>query len=233
MKFFQFIISCFIWLGTTSASIAVDELHRFEFRAFSLMPGNYSNIHFLNSENNWEEITFKAKSRSKSYQAQVSTDSQTLFFYDTVVTPEVTSERRPIASVRINPAWKKVLLIFSKSADNTNETYAITAIDDSESALPVGHLRVVNLTEWPIVGAIDNKRISLANGYTSRSQKVAKNERTEITIAAESSIRAHLLYKNTLHVSALSRSLLLLRPPKRNGSVKIMGQLLLDYGTEE
>ncbi|MGJ8652906.1 MAG: hypothetical protein ACSHX8_06495 [Opitutaceae bacterium] len=233
MKSIRFIIICCYIFASAAHSIAANEIHRFEFSAFCLMPGNYSDIHFSNAENNWETIDFKPKSRSSVYQAHVSTENNTLFFYDTVVTPENASEHPAIASVRINPAWKNVLLIFSKSPNSSNSTYEITAIDDSPTALPFGHIRVVNLTGLGIVGAIDNKRVDIDNDAASRSQKVQKHEKIEIAIAAESSTRAHLLYKNTLQVSALSRTLLLLRPPKRNGSIKIKGQLLLDYGTEE
>lgn len=216
-----------------ASCFAANEFNRFEFSAFSLLPGDYSNIHFLNAENAWTVIEFNKKSRSNLHLAQAPSDTNTLIFYDQTLTSEGTFDREAIASVRIDPNWRKVLLIFSKPPADKEERYAITAIDDSTNALPPGNISIVNLTGVPIIGDIDGNRIRLEQATASRRQKVMKSETVGITIVAESSVRAHLIFKNTIPVSRQSRSLLFLRPPKRIGSVKIKGQLLLDYGTEE
>lgn len=233
MKLIQLSILWILTIAATATGFAEDEFHSFKFSAFCLLPGDYSGLHFLNSEKEWTEISFKSKSRSNLYEAEVSTKNLTLTFYGDVQGGIDPAYRPLIASVQINPQWKSVLLIFSKQSAPESGPYTVMALDDSATVLPKGHLRIVNLTGADIMGAIDNSRIELNHLSASKNHRVQTNETTQVAIAAESKGRTHLLYKNTISVSRQSRSLLILRPPKRNGSVKIMGQLLLDYGSEE
>lgn len=108
----------------------------------------------------------------------------------------------------------------------TCRTYAI---EDSIRYFPFGSARVLNLTGVDVIGAIDGQVIHLPQAKASEHFKLNNGERIEVAIAAQSSARHHLLYKNTLSLNPTARSILILRPPKRSGSVKIQGQLLIEY----
>jgi hypothetical protein len=102
-------------------------------------------------------------------------------------------------------------------------------MEDSLQELKVGTVKIANLTGAEIIGSINGEIIKLATDQASESFKLNSNKRISLAFAAASATRHHLLYKNTLTLNSQARSLLILRPPKRSGSVKIQGQLLIEY----
>jgi hypothetical protein len=207
------------------------EYRNVEFRAFNLRPGNFSEIYFYDSKNQISPIEFKKKSRTDLLTSRVNIEDNFLRFYLPNASQDLSEAMEPsvIASVWINPAWQTPLLIFSDRSDGDEIRYSVTAIEDSFQRFQIGSVKLVNLTGANVIGSLDGEIIRLMNDSASEDFKLPANERIEVAIAAQALTRHHLLYKNTLSLNKKTRSLLILRPPKRSGSIKIQGQLLIEY----
>jgi hypothetical protein len=220
-----------LYLAVSSISHA-QEFRIVEFRAFNIRPGDFSEIYFKNSTGELIKLNFKKKSRTEAYATKISAEDNFLYFY-TIRSPGLEeSQLVTIARAWIDPKWKSPLLIISEISTSDSVRYSITTLEDSNVSFPYGSLKVVNLAGGKIIGSIGGSRVTLNNSQASRSFELNDDGKISVTIAAESSSRHHLLYKNTLPLNGDSKSLLILRPPRRNGSVKILGQLVIEYRPE-
>jgi hypothetical protein len=220
-----------LYLAVSSISHA-QEFRIVEFRAFNIRPGDFSEIYFKNSTGELIKLNFKKKSRTEAYATKISAEDNFLYFY-TIRSPGLEeSQLVTIARAWIDPKWKSPLLIISEISTSDSVGYSITAFEDSNVSFPYGSFKVVNLVGRKIIGSIGGNRVTLNNSQASRSFELKADGKISVTIAGESSSRHHLLYKNKLLLNENSKSLLILRPPRRNGSVKILGQLLLEYRQE-
>jgi len=220
-----------LFMAMSSISHA-QELRIIEFRAFNLRPGDFTDIHFKDPAGELIKLNFKKKSRTETYATKISAEDNFLYFYPKRSLRLEESQLLPIARTWIDPKWKSPLLIISEISTNDSVRYSITTFEDSSVSFPYGSLKVVNLAGGKIIGSIGGNRVTLNNSQASRSFELNADGKILVTIAGESSSRHHLLYKNTLPLSEDSKSLLILRPPRRNGSVKILGQLLIEYRPE-
>jgi hypothetical protein len=208
------------------------EFRTVEFRAFNLKPGDFTDINFKNPAGDLTQLSFKKKSRTEAYTTKISAEDNYLYFYPKRSPDLEDPILLPITRTWIDPKWRSPLLLISDISTNDSVRYSITAFEDSYASFPPGSLKVVNISGVEIIGVIDGSRVTLNNSQASRSFKINDNEKIQVIIAAESSTRHHLLYKNTLSLNNNTRSLLILRPPRRNGSVKILGQLVIEYPPE-
>lgn len=220
-----------LFMAISSISHA-QELRTVEFRAFNLRPGNFTDIHFKDHAGELIKLNFKKKSRTEVYATKISAEDNFLYFYPKRNQVLEESQLLPIARAWIDPKWKSPLLIISEISTSDSVRYSITTLEDSNVSFPYGSLKVVNLAGGKIIGSIGGSRVTLNNSQASRSFELNDDGKITVTIAAESSSRHHLLYKNTLPLNEDSKSLLILRPPRRNGSVKILGQLVIEYRPE-
>ena len=220
-----------LFMAISSISHA-QELRTVEFRAFNLRPSNFTDIHFKDHAGELIKINFKQKSRTEVYATKISAEDNFLYFYPKRSQVLEESQLVPIARAWIDPKWKSPLLIISEISTSDSVRYSITTLEDSNVSFPYGSLKVVNLVGRKIIGLIGGNRVTLNNSQASRSFELNDDGKISVTIAGESSSRHHLLYKNKLLLNENNKSLLILRPPRRNGSVKILGQLLLEYRQE-
>lgn len=203
------------------------ETFQVDFKVYGLRPGDYSNVMLQDSEG-LKSITFKPKSRSESYTAN-------LLFSDPVLRfKHLDGEKVPMAATRIEPNTRQILLIFTKTNQKNNRLpYTAIPVEDSTEGFGIGTLRVMNLTGVEIFGTFNGSRFILNNGESSEAGQTSNDGPTEIAVAAQGKSRIHLLYKNKLKLNPQSRSLLLLLPPERQGSLRIGGHLLTESFAEE
>ncbi|MGZ0656819.1 hypothetical protein ACWPKS_14530 [Coraliomargarita sp. W4R72] len=222
-------------IGFVIQSLPAQEFRNVEFRAFNLRPGNFSEIYFHDTKNKITPIEFKKKSRTDSLNGRVNIENNLLHFYlpNKSTNPLDASEPTLAASVWINPNWQAPLLIFSEQSTGDEPRYSLIAIEDSFQRFPIGRVKIVNLTGANVIGSIDGEITKLQSHTASQDFDLPSNGRIEVAIAAQAQTRHHLLYKNTLSLNKKTRSLLILRPPKRTGSIKIQGQLLIEYDPED
>lgn len=218
-----------LFICTAGYSYAQEQYRNVEFKAFNLRPGNFSDILFYDANGQKTNLEFKKKSRSDLQQSLVNIENGLLGFYIPIRNAEGETQTHPVARVWMNPEWKSPLLIFLDTSIGKLRKYSVIAIEDSVQNFKIGTIKIVNLTGTEIVGSIDGNIIKLANATASESYILPNNERIEVAIATQTVSRNHLLYKNTLGLNRNTRSLLIFRPPKRSGSVKIQGQLLIEY----
>lgn len=226
------LLICFSLLMAISSISHAQELRTVDFRAFNLGASDFSDIYFKDSAGELIKLNFKKKSRTEAYASKISAEDNFLYFYPKRNPSVEESQLVPIARTWIDPKWKFPLLIISEISTNDSVRYSISVFEDSSVSFPYGSLKVVNLVGRKIIGSIGGDRVTLNNSQASRSFELNDDGKIMVTIAGESSSRHHLLYKNTLLLNEDSKSLLILRPPRRNGSVKILGQLLLEYRPE-
>lgn len=205
--------------------LASEESREIEFKAFNIRPGNFSNLMYYDADKELQTVAFKKKNRTERMRSKIDTESNRLIFY---LKNAALEKPTPVASTWVDPEIQTPLLIFTDRSSEHLRKYSIVVIEDALSIAPVGSIRIVNLTGIKIVGSIDDKIIKLKNSSVSKSHLFAKNNRVRVTIASKNRTQFYLLYRNTLSLNANARSLLILRPPKRRGSVKISGQLLVE-----
>lgn len=220
---------------STFHCMVAQEFRPVEFKAFNLRPGNFTNLFYSDDKQDLSEIGFKQKSRTDTLFSRVSVKDNLLYFYSKNPS-EPSLEANSIlqvARVWVNPKWDSPLLLFLDQSNGKKQSYSIVAVKDSFQEFEIGSFKMVNMTGVDIIGMIDNEQVELANSTASDSFKINHTDKIRVIIAAESNARHHLLYKNTLSLTKNTRSLLILRPPKRTGSVKILGQLLIEYSEDE
>jgi len=193
-----------------------------EFRVFGLPANTDPKMYTMGPSGKLQAIQFKARVRSDSYQAQINIENPQLHFYgasDTAGQPHI------LSSAQIDPDWQTVLCVFSKSTDAG--VSLITIPDDTDSLSP-GTLRVLNLSGIKVLGRINGQNMQLPTRQLSSPVPLETSQLNDIRIAAEGPSQHHLVYQNQLRIQSSSRALLILRPPRRPGSIHIATQLLTD-----
>lgn len=240
----MFRISIFVFFTqllflTIAAQDGGKETKALNFRVYGLRPGNYEGLYIIDAKNEKIDLVFKRKNRSSASEVTYFTSDPILKIYRDSNEPDPDGNYFPIlvAQCRVDPRHLELLLIFSKvrntKTENSNIEFLVTSMEDSLSRFSTGTIRILNITGVSIIGEAAKTRLELENGEVSSSSPISRNEKTQISIAAKGSTRYHLLYRNSLRTSADSRSLLILRPPAREGSVQIVGHLLEESIVDE
>jgi len=204
-----------------------DETFVIRFTVYGLRPGDYEGIVCVDATGQAQEIDFKTKSRAEVYTATLL-----------IAAPQVTFYRKdslnkalpaPIAITSIRADTSKVLLIFSKAENNPGiDRFRVSSIPDDSTGFPLGSVRVVNLTNTPVIGSANGTHFKLEPRQCSQAVRGQSKRKASIAVVAENRSRYHLVYKKSVPLDAQSRSLLILRPPVRTGSLHVGGHLLTD-----
>ncbi|MGB0335003.1 MAG: hypothetical protein ACPGGN_06590 [Opitutales bacterium] len=206
------------------------EISRIEFSVYGLRPGNYSDIYFEDLNGEPVRLEFNKKSRSKTYEAKVFTESPRLRFLKRVKSndPNQTGDAyTEISTVSLRP--EKTLFVFIPNKQvRSDAAFKVLPVEDGKSRTDGGTVRILNLTGVTLVGAIDGRRFRLDALGCSPAFKIDADEPSDFSIIAEGSSRFHLVYRNNLRVDSESRAILFLTPPYRKVSLKLGGEMLYE-----
>lgn len=205
---------------------------RFEFKVFGLHPGDYKGIYFLNREGNPERLEFRSRQRSVSYE-YVSDEP---FLPVTFFRIEGEGEERvfrPVARVMAYPGWAEILFLFyqPRSGDGSS-SMEVVAAKENENIFPYGSMRVFNLTGIPLFGSIDKRAERIRRNELTDSFKIRNAGEVDVVFAAQNEEKLHLVYRKILPLQKDGRTLLILRPPTRKGSIRIAASMLQDFKSD-
>lgn len=219
-------------LTTGHAISAAETSFTVEFSVYGLRPGNYNDLYFNSEASKTEPLQFKSKQRSAKYQATLPLTDPVLRFYRKTNPPAPEGEpvMQAVGSVQITPDRDDVLLVFSeKKGGPAADRFNIYPVADSLTTFQYGMMKILNITGVEVIGMFGKHKLKLRNGQCSKPGSVPDASETLISIAAEGSTRYHLLYRNRMPIDPDCRALLILRPPVREGSLRISGHLLVEH----
>jgi len=221
----------YIWMAlvaVVTASAVEPASYSVTFSTYALRAQDTVNLYFADAPESLTKLEFRKKSRSDHYQATIQSEDRTLRIYRR--DPASAKKTPPIlvGRIRIEPTNVPLLLLFTPDSDRTNDRINAYAIDDSQHNFPQGSIRLVNIAGIDVFGKIGTAQIALEHGGISQAYNQGSRAPLNISIAATDHNRYYLLYKNNIRITSGSRSLLILTPPTRAGSIRIGGHLLLE-----
>ena len=221
----------YIWMTLAAAvtpSAVEPASYSVTFSTYALRAKDTANLYFADAPESLTKLEFRKKSRSDHYQATIQSEDRTLRIYRR--DPASAKKTPPIlvGRIRIEPTNVPLLLLLTPDGDRTNDRIHAYAIDDSQHNFPQGSIRLVNIAGIDVFGKIGTAQIALEHGGISQAYNQGSRAPLGISIAAKDHNRYYLLYKNNIRITSGSRSLLILTPPTRAGSIRIGGHLLLE-----
>jgi hypothetical protein len=180
------------------------------------------------------EVSFSARHRSRQHPYR---GSETIFFYENSVADDgITPIRSIVASVVLPADIKEPLLFFIKglkNGGNSGRKYHVIAIEDCTDDFPFGHFRVLNASGANLVGKVGTQRVSLGFKASKplRISKLFRRDEKWVNVDFYVNIKDknEVVYANQLRFEPKSRSVLVLRPPRRQNSARVMTYLLEDF----
>lgn len=224
-----------IWVtAATAQSPSAEGSFTYTFSAYCLKPLDREGLYFRDASGQYTQLELEPKTRSKLYEAKVLYESPSLSFYRKQKTVNGEELMRLVAEQQVKAGIDRCLLIFYISRSSRTEPggdlpeFRVVEMNDSKSVFPEGSIRLLNTTGVNVVGNINGNRFELGRDESSQPIQKLSTSKAQVSIAARGKERYHLLYKNLIPVSEESRSLLIISPPAREGSLKIGGRLLVD-----
>ncbi|KRP37504.1 MAG: hypothetical protein ABS34_02525 [Opitutaceae bacterium BACL24 MAG-120322-bin51] len=230
MKFYTYIWMTLVAVATVRA--AEPASYSVTFSTYALRALETENLYYADAPESLTKLEFRKKSRSDHYQATIQSEDGTLRIYRRNATSAKKTPAILVGRIRIEPTNVPLLLLITQGSDRTNDTINAYAIDDSQHNFPLGSIRLVNIAGIDVFAKIGTAQIALENEGISQAYTEGNRDPLGISIAAKGNNRYHLLYKNNIRITSGSRSLLILTPPTREGSIRIGGQLLMESPNE-
>lgn len=216
-----------VFAPTTWADDQVD----IEFRVFSIDRQPIRGLLYLNPDNEYEELKFRARRRSDPYTYQGPPRMD--FYREAGVNEEGEIIYGVVASVYLDEANRQPLIFFL--ADNRNNNggrpnFRTLVMDDSPAAFPNGYLKILNACGANLIGQIGDQRLELGFGLSPSwpLSRLSTGRRGYVDIALAVRIRDdyELVFRNNVDFSENVRSIIILRPPRRSNSIQINTYLL-------
>jgi len=200
-----------------------------EFTVISLDTFPAYKIKYISEKNIIQPLKFKRKTRSDTYSYK---GPPLLYFFKEHT---VNATREPVASIKIDPSTKKMLLFFLKNKATTIEypyEYKIIALEDDLNKFPRGSIKVFNISNHTLTGIVENQQIKLEK-YESRIFNPAYHSKPQNTLHFKlaTKLKKHyeIAYDNIIRFDSFARTLLILSPPRRKRSIHINTCLIEDY----
>lgn len=211
----------------------LDDWRQFDFKVFALERRTIDGL-FYDVGGVATPLEFKKKRRSDTYEYK---GPELMVFFRMGVDTEGEPIRIPVGSVTVPSGVSEPLFFFIPTKDSTEErpVYRISWIDDSLSAFPYGEVMVFNASGVELAAKIGEDQLMMAYGPSKKwpVQELVRSSRdpwVSLFFAAE--VRPdeyELVYRNTVQFAENSRTIVILRPPRRPRSIKIETYLLEDY----
>ncbi len=160
-------------------------------------------------------LQFYPTARSRQYLYK-GTDKMPLFAADTGAL---------MAVVTLPPGIRQALLILmpENAAGTGSGRLRVLILDDSKPRQTPGTLRILNLSGLELSGTLNRRPITLPDGI---DELVRVGDTAEINLRTPFHGRSYQAYVETLPAGLSGRTLLLLLPPYRSGSLEVQSRYL-------
>ncbi len=230
-----FLVSTAFLIKEVSSEEAAIEI---EFSAIAVERSYPFPLYFEAPEGVFEEIDLNARRRSSKF---TFAGSGPIFFYDEL--PRTNEETGllelpdPIAEVPMDQLYNEPLFIFwhRPNRGKDSSSLQVLVMDDSERGFPFGHFVIVNACGANLVGRIGSTYQRIPSAITepfSVREMINRNNRVELAFAVPIRDELELVYSNDLELGRDARTIIVLRPPRRPGSVRITAHSISEVSIE-
>lgn len=209
---------------------------RFEFRVFDVARKGPVGVYFRNAEGKMRELVFNRRRRSRVYSYRGPPKME--FFRKTGVDDAGKPEWDTVAVLRADPEVREKLIFFLPGAmgksgrPGEGRSFRLRWIDDSPENFPGGSLVVFNACGAPLAGRLGDRDFHLGFGSSAPMDLGKLRHGRGDWVSARFAVRVgedyELVYGNKLSFTEGNRVILVLRPPRRSGSLRIDTYLIED-----
>lgn len=133
-------------------------------------------------------------------------------------------QRIPVAQYLAPPELDEALLFFrpARGGDKTSLEFEIVGMDDSLRAFPKDSVIVINAADVPLFGRLGDANVKLVSGANPAiSFRNYLNGEFPVGFAVQTEDGPKLIFENQLEFEEDYRIILLLAPPRREGSIRL------------
>jgi hypothetical protein len=228
----------FFYLLTLSSLLGDEAVRDLEFRVFSLNRKAISGLYYNIGPQEIAPLKFTSRRRSEPHPFR-GPPIITFFRKSTGIT-DAEPVYEVVGSVNISSNAQEPLFFFlplNATGLSGKTNYRILAMEDSPSAFPYGHIRVLNASGAPLSGRVGDQDIKLGFEVTPPwpSRSLFSGDGNWINLALFVQVRNdfEMVYANQLTFASDARSILVIRPPRRENSIKVTTFILEDYKKPE
>lgn len=205
-------------------------LVKLDLRFFPLHRRKIDNLFIQKSPEVFTPIKLRSRLRSETYEYKGPRELSLFIRRQNPQTGEFIYT--PVTSVQLPVEAEEALVFLSPPGHargrEWENNWMIIAIDDGASAFPRGNVRILNATGLHLEGIFDETAISLNFGISRPIPVETSRGWTRVGFAIPVGDKKELVYGNRLQFESDSRSILVLRPPRRRRSIQIDTYLLED-----
>jgi hypothetical protein len=208
-----------------------------EFRTLQIGQGDFGKIHYLSQSGEPSEpLTFRRVQRSGPYSYR---GSPTIQFFRIIPSPTIEDPSavlyEAVARATVPKGWSEVLFFFERLPDsriqeNDGLPFKAHMMNDSRSAFPPRSLTVFNACGARLVGKLGDQSMQFGYGPSEPVVFRSNNGRPFSTaFAVETSDGPKVVFENDLSFDGEHRVILMLSPPRREGSIRIQAYNIAEY----
>lgn len=199
------------------------------FSTLKVGSGNFEGIRYFEAPDDVSSpLDFRLVQRSGPYEYRGPSE---ITFFETIPAPSEADPEavvnKPLARTSIPRGLTNVLLFFEKLSEedrtgNENLPYRIHIMDDSLAGFPENSLVVFNACGPALMGSVGKERKRFEYGPASPIDYGSVRAGSFATaFAVETADGPKLVFENRLELSKGYRVILMLAPPRRQGSIRI------------
>lgn len=228
-----FLLPLFAWLSSVHAQ-EPEDLVRASFRTLPILSADWNGIFYQPApEQEMVEIHFRSLARSfLTYEYE---GPKFLHFYREDGRDEEGEMRyRSIASVEVSASEMLVFFKPNPQAGENQPEFNLFAIDDSPNGLPANHIAFINLTRANFACRFIDDDMMLRPGLNGPISIInSLNEDLFIGLAVSNENTHRAVLKNRWQFQAGNRHLILLLPPRKEGSFRIRAYRVTEFVGEK
>jgi len=197
-----------------------------EFSVYSLK--RLQDLKFLHGDRKEASaLEFFSSARSRLYEYEGP--NPIIFFREspapTIEDPNAVN-RTKVAELSLPEEGGEFLFIFFPDYSRDNEKYRIYPLDDSNSELPNGSIRLFNATSYQLEGIFGRNKINLAPG-PSEAYRLSGNSMS-LGLGFRYEDKFHMSYNGPVELETNARGLFMVFPPFVKGSAILQTRFLRD-----
>jgi len=203
------------------------------FSIFPLVSGNWEGIYYLpkGDPEKPEELRFSLYQRSKAYEYK---GPAPLTFFRITTNDEGDKVFTGVGVVKLPKELTSGDLILFFDPVKEDGPYTITKMFDSEMSYPDESMVIFNTMPITFTAAFGSQAIAIPPGASPPiSIKSHTKNPVPIAMAINQDNKLHLVLKNQMRFSSGRRTLLILRKPMNEGSLRIRSQRLTESSRKE
>lgn len=228
-KLILFLLPFFSLPGVASADPAPENV-AVTFSVFPLGSANWDGLYYAptgDPEAGRAEVVFNPNERSLAHKYQ---GSPHLHFFRWVSNEEGEHSPELAGSVDLSDAEPDGQVILFFEPEPSTKRFKISVMPDSPAHFPNESIVFFNTMRVPFIGLLNDQRLELPPGLSAPvSVKEFLNRDVPIALAIRDGEDIHLVAKNNMRFFQDRRTLLILRSPRRPGSLRIRTQRLTEF----